>query len=676
MRQTDRRAEPKNLDAVKKDHFIENTEKTSRQKNLNKNDGKTLKIAISVIVIALLLVLFLVVKQNTNLFGSKQAAEMQSVEEENLGSDNNQQSNNQNDIQKSPANSGISTYATTASGDYKIYGEQPFTEEYSIGAFVPELTITGIKFGSGFAHYGIDSDHSDTSVEHKIAVGNNKTKDPNIYRDTYGAFKMGTEVYDVRMYTWLIEGDDYVVLNRVGMGAYDSGQSAGDTFDDGYMTQDADDTVMGVEIHFYKGGTLATSKPEEVSVKGIISFLDLDNDEGVLFNSGIKDIYLTKDTTIQKNTSQLKAYDTSTIGGWIGTIQNNNDDRMSLHAEFTSSYNSPLTFQYFCRTGWHSVIQSSVANITYHIDGYAPEGANYPEKTLYIANYGTYTVIDSLNVSGYKFTGWNRDSINGTNVSGKTIAPITEDIDLYGKFTMNVPVTKKWNDNNNQGKVRPESITVTLYDGDTSTGKTLTLNNANNWTGKFENVDASANYTLRENTPAGYAYEVTGNALDGFTITNNAKYSSVIVHHYIEGTETPVPSVDGGTVQDAIIEGQVGSEYSTSKSDKISPNYEFVKSQGTTSGKIQEGTTEVIYYYKIKQAGIEQKITKQGTPGTITEEDQKVTYNITYTANITDYIGNASVTIVDTLPFSIDTSTGKSNLNGGRYDAGQNAALD
>ena len=33
------------------------------------------------------------------------------------------QSNNQNGIQKSPANSGISTYATTASGDYKIYGE-------------------------------------------------------------------------------------------------------------------------------------------------------------------------------------------------------------------------------------------------------------------------------------------------------------------------------------------------------------------------------------------------------------------------------------------------------------------------------------------------------------------------------------------------------------------------
>ena len=104
-------------------HFIENAENTIRQKKLKNKNRKTLKIAIPVIVIALLLVLFFVVKQNTNLFSSNQTAEMQSVEKENSESNNNQQSNNQNGIQKSPANSGISTYATTASGDYKIYGE-------------------------------------------------------------------------------------------------------------------------------------------------------------------------------------------------------------------------------------------------------------------------------------------------------------------------------------------------------------------------------------------------------------------------------------------------------------------------------------------------------------------------------------------------------------------------
>ena len=82
MRQTGRRTEPKNLDAVKKEHFIENTEKTSRQKNLNKNDGKTLKIAIILFVIAIALVFFVVLKQNTNLFNFALIAERQDIEEQ------------------------------------------------------------------------------------------------------------------------------------------------------------------------------------------------------------------------------------------------------------------------------------------------------------------------------------------------------------------------------------------------------------------------------------------------------------------------------------------------------------------------------------------------------------------------------------------------------------------
>ena len=156
------------------------------------------------------------------------------------------------------------------------------------------------------------------------------------------------------------------------------------------------------------------------------------------------------------------------------------------------------------------------------------------------------------------------------------------------------------------------------------------------------------------------------------TITNEVMNSSVTVHHYIEGTEEQVPAVGGGVVQDETITGQVGTDYSTEKADNVAPNYEYVSSTNNTSGKITENPTEVIYYYRIKDAVIEQLIDKTSSPDTITEEDQKVTYNITYTGTITDYIGNAKVTIVDTLPFSIDTTAGKSSLDGGSYDAGQN----
>ena len=72
---------------------------------------------------------------------------------------------------ESDENTGISTFATSANG-YKIYGEEPFTEEYSIGAFVPQEEITGINFGSGFAHYGTELDNIAGNPDYpQICVG-------------------------------------------------------------------------------------------------------------------------------------------------------------------------------------------------------------------------------------------------------------------------------------------------------------------------------------------------------------------------------------------------------------------------------------------------------------------------------------------------------------------------
>ena len=212
---------------------------------------------------------------------------------------------------------------------------------------------------------------------------------------------------------------------------------------------------------------------------------------------------------------------------------------MQLNCQFSGSSSNPFTFKHFCSTGLRTTLFSAVKTITYHVQGYVPQDANYPEQSIYVANYGTYTVENAVSVPGYKFTGWNRDSINGTNVSGDTLAPITEDIDLYGKFTMDVSVKKVWNDNNNQYGARPSSVTVTLYDGNTSTGKTLTLSSYNNWSGTFSNVDASDNYTVRENTISNYSYSVSGNAEDGLTVTNT--YTGPIIS--ATKTVSPQPSV-------------------------------------------------------------------------------------------------------------------------------------
>ena len=75
---------------------------------------------------------------------------------------------------------------------------------------------------------------------------------------------------------------------------------------------------------------------------------------------------------------------------------------------------------------------------------------------------------------------------------------------------------------------------------------------------------------------------------------------------------------------------------------------------------------EVIYYYRLQPGDIvTNTITKDGTDK-ILNKDDKVSYTISYTGRITNYVGNAKVEIIDYLPFAIDESL--SNLNGGLYN--------
>ncbi len=89
-----------------------------------------------------------------------------------------------------------------------------------------------------------------------------------------------------------------------------------------------------------------------------------------------------------------------------------------------------------------------------------------------------------------------------------------------------VTVTKSWNDNNNQDGVRPNEITVKLLADGEDTGKSLTLNEANNWTGSFTELDEKKNgqnitYTIEEITVNSYTTAITGTQESGYVITNS-----------------------------------------------------------------------------------------------------------------------------------------------------------
>jgi len=99
---------------------------------------------------------------------------------------------------------------------------------------------------------------------------------------------------------------------------------------------------------------------------------------------------------------------------------------------------------------------------------------------------------------------------------------------------VNVTVEKVWDDNEDQDGKRPESVTVQLKADGEAVGDPVTLNEANEWTYEWENLEKykagevgqEVEYTVEEvEVPTGYEADVTGNAAAasgtvGYIITN------------------------------------------------------------------------------------------------------------------------------------------------------------
>ena len=140
----------------------------------------------------------------------------------------------------------------------------------------------------------------------------------------------------------------------------------------------------------------------------------------------------------------------------------------------------------------------------------------------------TYTVKED-DVTNYT------SATTGDTASGFTITNTnTEKVD--------VPVKKEW--------VGPKAgpVTVHLLANGTDTGKTLTLDEAGNWTGTFSSLDkynadgSEIVYTVKEDEVSGYTSKITGDAVTGFTITNTE------VPHDTPKPKEDTPKKSGGVV--------------------------------------------------------------------------------------------------------------------------------
>ena len=99
-------------------------------------------------------------------------------------------------------------------------------------------------------------------------------------------------------------------------------------------------------------------------------------------------------------------------------------------------------------------------------------------------------------------------------------------INSHEPAKINIPVEKKWDDAEDQDGKRPDSVTIKLLADGGDAGKTLTLDETNNWKGSFTELDQKKAgtdivYTIEENpVPDGYEVAITGTATTGFLVTN------------------------------------------------------------------------------------------------------------------------------------------------------------
>ena len=140
------------------------------------------------------------------------------------------------------------------------------------------------------------------------------------------------------------------------------------------------------------------------------------------------------------------------------------------------------------------------------------------------------------------------------------------------------------------------------------------------------------------------------------------KRGTVITHHYLyeNGVETTTKLAPDVTDTYNYTE-----QYDTLVSSSVPKNYELYRKTDNYIGTVSSPTTEVNYYYQLKDINLEAIITKTGTE-LITKKDENVEYHIDYTARVKDYIGDATITMIEHLPHPIDTS--KSDLAGGIYN--------
>ena len=191
-----------------------------------------------------------------------------------------------------------------------------------------------------------------------------------------------------------------------------------------------------------------------------------------------------------------------------------------------------------------------------------------------------------------------------------------------------------------------------------------------------ENEEYTTNAISQEELNEKYELvEVPSNATGVYTPTEivvtyyyRVKDSAGVIVHHID-TETK-EKIAPDVIIPAEGTGKYGDSYTTEVSEEIPANYEYVAKTDNWEGTMIYKLTEVTYEYKkVEPNIIDEQIEKTATQA-IENPSAEIEYKIKYTTQVEEYIGKAQITIVDELPYPIDTT--KSELAGGTYNETNN----
>ena len=266
---------------------------------------------------------------------------------------------------------------------------------------------------------------------------------------------------------------------------------------------------------------------------------------------------------------------------------------------------------------------------------------------------------------------------------------------------ISVTANKVWEDNSNENEKRPTSIKLQLKKGEQVIQEQLVTGNTTTnegWSYTFTDLpkyDAEGNeipYTVDETEASTNDLKFYAKRIEGNTITNvftipNDKISITVNKIWKDNlnvsgkrpTSIKLQVKNGqDIVQEQTITGNKTSEIWTYTFNELAKYDSKGNEIVYTVDEIESNLGDLEYYdklvendsitntFKVTEDTVESKITKTANKEKIEAEDEEINYSIKYTATINKYIGSATVTITDKLPYEIDIS--KSDLNGGTYN--------